>query len=253
MEKNEELIPIRELERITGFKRSTIHHYVREGLLPAPQKSAQNMAYYDQAFVERLKVIKVMRDEHKLTLSQIKNAFQAKSYGVDAEIMTQIRNNMLHKIAVNHDSSPVNWGDFLSQTELNEEEVEGFKKYLLLLFALPQNDDTGDKNEVLLHPESVVAGKLIKGLIKLGIPISTFKQVFKQLQKIIEIETESFIMNVLKPMYENNESQEKQIDSIRMSAEFTNSLLSISHQHLLNRPILSSEKWINLVNEIGDK
>ncbi len=245
MEQNTDLIPIRELEKITGFKRSTIHYYIKEGLLPEPEKSALNMSYYDRGFVERLKVIKIMKDEHKLNLKQIKSAFKAASYGVDADTITQIRNGMLHKIASNSDFFPVTWEEFLNQTNLTEEEIDSIKKHIILIFSLPNSDGS---DVLMLHPDSIVAGKLLHGLIKMGIPLITLKQLFKQLVKIVEIETESFIMNVLKPMHERNDSTDNQIESIKMGVEFADALMSMAHFHLLNRPIFSSEKWINLID-----
>ncbi len=245
MEDNTDLIPIRELEKITGFKRSTIHYYIREGLLPEPEKSALNMSYYDRRFLERLKVIKIMKDKHKLNLKQIKSAFKAASYGVDADTITQIRNSMLHKIASNSEFSPVSWEEFISRTNLTEEEIAPIKKHIVLIFSLPNSDGS---DTVMLHPDSIAAGKLLNGLIKMGIPLISIKQVFKKLEKIVEIETETFVMNVLKPMYERNDSTDSQIESIKMGAEFADSLMSMAHFHLLNRPIFSSEKWINLID-----
>jgi DNA-binding transcriptional MerR regulator len=53
-------IPMRELEKLTNFTRATINFYIREGLLPFPQKSARNMAYYDDEFVQKLEKIRLL-------------------------------------------------------------------------------------------------------------------------------------------------------------------------------------------------
>lgn len=42
---------------------STIKFYMSQGLLPRPQKSKPNVAFYDEAFLKRLLVIKKMRGE----------------------------------------------------------------------------------------------------------------------------------------------------------------------------------------------
>lgn len=42
---------------------STIKFYISQGLLPRPEKSKPNVAYYDQAFLKRLLIIKNMRSE----------------------------------------------------------------------------------------------------------------------------------------------------------------------------------------------
>jgi AcrR family transcriptional regulator len=48
---------IGELEKISGIPRSTIHHYINNGLLHRPVKTSQTMADYDQSHVKRLEAI----------------------------------------------------------------------------------------------------------------------------------------------------------------------------------------------------
>lgn len=57
-------LKISELEHVTGFRRSTIHHYVDQGLLHRPQKTGQTMAYYDDTHVKRLEAIQKIKLEY---------------------------------------------------------------------------------------------------------------------------------------------------------------------------------------------
>lgn len=52
---------MRELEKKSGMSRTAIHHYLREGLLPAPDKTAANAALYTPAHAERLRLIRELR------------------------------------------------------------------------------------------------------------------------------------------------------------------------------------------------
>lgn len=61
-----------QLAAASGLTVSTIKFYMSQGLLPRPQKSKPNVAYYDEAFLRRLLVIKHMRDE-SLSVSSIKS------------------------------------------------------------------------------------------------------------------------------------------------------------------------------------
>lgn len=56
-------ITIAELEKITGVKRSTIHHYVRSGLLHEPDKTSQTMAYYDKSHIDKIEAIKKIKTD----------------------------------------------------------------------------------------------------------------------------------------------------------------------------------------------
>jgi AcrR family transcriptional regulator len=61
-----------QLAAASGLTVSTIKFYMSQGLLPRPHKSKPNVAYYDEAFLKRLLVIKRMRDEN-LSVSSIKS------------------------------------------------------------------------------------------------------------------------------------------------------------------------------------
>jgi DNA-binding transcriptional MerR regulator len=63
---------MKDLERATGVSRETIRFYIREGLLPEPERPGRNVAWYDAAFVERILLIKRLQAERFLPLSVIK-------------------------------------------------------------------------------------------------------------------------------------------------------------------------------------
>src|SRR5450830_722427 len=67
-----ELFRVGELSRRTGVSTSSINYYVRQGLLPPPQKSAPNMAYYDPGYIDMVTSIRVLQREKGMSLSQIK-------------------------------------------------------------------------------------------------------------------------------------------------------------------------------------
>jgi DNA-binding transcriptional MerR regulator len=60
-----------ELSRRSGIPRSTIKYYLREGLLPAGAPTARNQASYGPQHVERLALIRALRDVAGLPLDAI--------------------------------------------------------------------------------------------------------------------------------------------------------------------------------------
>lgn len=54
---------ISDLERMTGVGRSTIHHYLRKGLLSPPRRTSATMAYYGPIHVKELRRIRRLRKE----------------------------------------------------------------------------------------------------------------------------------------------------------------------------------------------
>ncbi|MBN1663446.1 MAG: TetR family transcriptional regulator [Deltaproteobacteria bacterium] len=63
MDKNLEMT-IGDLEKRSGIRRSTIHHYIWYGLLHQPYKTGKTMAYYDQSHLKRLEMIQQIKMDY---------------------------------------------------------------------------------------------------------------------------------------------------------------------------------------------
>jgi AcrR family transcriptional regulator/predicted DNA-binding transcriptional regulator AlpA len=65
-------IRIQELSSQSGIPKSTIHYYLREGLLHPPQKTGRTMAYFDSSHLERLSLIKRLRKDFRMPIAFLK-------------------------------------------------------------------------------------------------------------------------------------------------------------------------------------
>ncbi len=63
---------MKDLCELTGLGRQAIHFYIQRGLLPPGHKTGRNMAYYGEAHLERLRLIKKLQHERFLPLKAIK-------------------------------------------------------------------------------------------------------------------------------------------------------------------------------------
>ncbi len=63
---------MKDLCEASGLDRQAIHFYIQQGLLPAGKKTGRNMAWYSDAHVERLLLIKKLQHERFLPLKAIK-------------------------------------------------------------------------------------------------------------------------------------------------------------------------------------
>lgn len=70
-------LKMRELEARTGVGREAIRFYIREGLLPEPERPKRNVANYSEDHVIRVKAIKRLQEERFLPLSVIKAILNA--------------------------------------------------------------------------------------------------------------------------------------------------------------------------------
>ncbi|MDE1011860.1 MAG: MerR family transcriptional regulator [Paraburkholderia fungorum] len=57
----------------SGASREAVRYYIREGLLPSPQRTAKNMAWYSDRHLELIKLIRVLQEEQFLPLKAIKS------------------------------------------------------------------------------------------------------------------------------------------------------------------------------------
>lgn len=74
---------VSDLSAVTGVSKQAIHFYLREGLLPPGEKTSQNMAYYDDSHVERIKLIKELQEKNRLKLSEIKELLSGDACSIE--------------------------------------------------------------------------------------------------------------------------------------------------------------------------
>lgn len=77
-----------ELSQRSGVARETIHYYLREGLLPRPRKGGRTVAYYDDEHLERLVVIRRLREEKYLPLAVIRRLLEAQAASAERDVDT---------------------------------------------------------------------------------------------------------------------------------------------------------------------
>lgn len=70
---------IRELEQQSGVNRQTIHYYLREGLLQPPVAKFKNSAWYDLRHVNRLALIRDLRENKFLPIKAIRAIIEGDS------------------------------------------------------------------------------------------------------------------------------------------------------------------------------
>ncbi len=70
--KTKKLMKMAELVRLTGVRKATIHYYISKRLLPKPRKAEKNVAYYDESYVDRIKLIKELQLKCFLPLEVIR-------------------------------------------------------------------------------------------------------------------------------------------------------------------------------------
>lgn len=76
---------ISELVQKTGVSKETIHYYIREGLLRKPRKTGRNVAQYSEEYIEQIRTIKALQDNHYLPLAIIRKILKRNRKATPAE------------------------------------------------------------------------------------------------------------------------------------------------------------------------
>jgi DNA-binding transcriptional MerR regulator len=89
--KNRKVMRMGDLVRKTGVRKATIHFYISQGLLPKPKKRERNVAYYDETYVERIRLIKELQLKRFLPLKAIKEVLSQTDGKLSASELNVIR------------------------------------------------------------------------------------------------------------------------------------------------------------------
>ena len=135
-----------ELSKTTGVPVATIKFYLREGLLRAGERTGPNQAEYEASHLERLGLIRTLRDIGDLSISTIKTIVDAIENSSTVQLVTAVAD------ALNTSES---FG------ELNDRERETYER------AARDIDMFLRKRHWHVRPDSPVRGRLVDALVAL--------------------------------------------------------------------------------------
>jgi len=128
-EKQKRGLRMKDLMAATGLPKSAILHYLAQGLLPGPEKTARNMAYYDPSYIERISFIKDMQGKYSFPLNKIKILLEAKDRGKDIAQLVDLS----RVIFAGDDTPSTDEKTFCSASGLNRKQVRDLMDNGLLL------------------------------------------------------------------------------------------------------------------------
>ncbi|MFZ5608109.1 MAG: MerR family transcriptional regulator [Pseudomonadota bacterium] len=116
---------MKELEARTGVGREAIRFYIREGLLPEPERPKKNVARYSDDHVIRIKAIKRLQEERFLPLAVIKALLAADGdiEDIDRHAFPAL-DLLLHAKLDGPLAEPVSLAELQAQTGLDDRQIE---------------------------------------------------------------------------------------------------------------------------------
>ena len=93
-------IKISDLAKLSGVSKSTIHHYVKIGLLAAPKKIGLSRSFYDWTHLSALKRICDLREKERLPLLKIKEILATESRHIQSADEEDNAASLIHELEV---------------------------------------------------------------------------------------------------------------------------------------------------------
>lgn len=121
-------IRIGELIGRTGVTRATIHHYVKEGLLPEPIKTGRNMALYDRTCVDRILLVKGLQKHYRRSLAEVKELLrQAAEHGGFGRLRSLLETQARPLQVLETPSGSLTEDEMCAQTGFSVEQLQTFE------------------------------------------------------------------------------------------------------------------------------
>jgi DNA-binding transcriptional MerR regulator len=159
----------------TGLPKSTILHYLHQGLLPEPVKTSSNMAYYDPECIDRIKFIQHLQRHHRLSLLEIKRMMELSGEALDLSSRLELKELVF---GPSRQEGLIETDAFCRETELTAEQVRRLLKARLLL---PIEKGRFD-------PEDTAMGKMFARGFSRGLRIEDVTYYVELGEKIVDHE-----------------------------------------------------------------
>ncbi|MEA2102401.1 MAG: MerR family transcriptional regulator [Thermodesulfobacteriota bacterium] len=171
-------IKIGEVSKKSGVPPSTIRYYVRQGLLPEPDKVNKSMAYYDEGCIEKIRVIRYLKEMRYYPLSVIKNILRRMDKGLGLEEAESIEDAVF---GVNEEL--VDKKAFMHATGLTSGQIRDAEAMGLLMPYMHENVS------VRYDQEDIRFGKdALKKILDMGGDLSRLEFYVTQGNKIVDEE-----------------------------------------------------------------
>jgi len=119
-------LKMKELMTLSDESKSTILFYIKEGLLPQPQKPKPNVHLYDESCVQILKFIKYLQHNFSYSISEIKSIFKDNTFDFDGSFEMMVRS--LELISGSRDNVWYGQEEFLNLLNMDEKTLKSYQE-----------------------------------------------------------------------------------------------------------------------------
>ena len=194
-------LKMKHLMEQTGESKSTILFYVKEGLLPEPEKPKPNLHLYDESCINIIKFIKYLQSQFSYSIAQIQAIFKENKFNFSDDFSMMLRS--LQMMSGASDGKWYNRDDFLELSELTQKELDAYLQRGLLF-----------KQEQGFSTKELELVEVFKRAKRLGLNEELFDAYVKAALELAKIEYHVGSAMLEQDKSLNNEHYELLFDSI---------------------------------------
>jgi DNA-binding transcriptional MerR regulator len=181
---------IGELARASGVRRETIHFYLREGLLPPPDKVNARVAYFDAGHLARLQLIKELQRAH-LPLAVIREQLDG-FHGLSPEaLIDHALPKLIEFLNIDGEESELSAAAVAERAGLTEEQLVDLETLGVLRPAVV------DGHRIYTQADADAA-LAVRTILNQGVPLAKLRFVERYAQ-LIEAEHGFLFHHVIRP------------------------------------------------------
>lgn len=209
---------IGQIAKESGVPTTTIHYYVKEGLLRAPEKVNKRVSLYDEVVISQLKTIQSLQ-ERRFPLFSIKSILLRMQQGITFEEAEAVENSVFG-LPARKSNELIDRKAYMEQTGLTPKELDEVER-LGLLMPL-----SSEKGKTLYDQDDVAMGKSVfKSFFISQVPLKDLQFYITLGHKITEQE------HKLRKKFVHGLSA---ADNAKMTVELTNGAI-LSRSYFLRR------------------
>lgn len=122
---------IGQIVKLSGIPATTIYYYIKEGLLPEPERVNKRISLYAETLVERLKTIQGLQ-EKRFPLSSIKKILKRLEKGIPLEEAVSVE-NVVFGLPVKNAPELIDRDTYMERTGLSEAELKEIEQHGLIM------------------------------------------------------------------------------------------------------------------------
>jgi len=129
----QKMMRMKELSRAAGVPKGTILFYVKEGLIPKPIKTHANMAYYTDAHLNAIRLVKELQEKRFLPLSVIKQVLKGVDLSVhEMKTLVEMDGKLFRNLNKNPGVKPVTIGKLAERTGASLQDIRELERLRIL-------------------------------------------------------------------------------------------------------------------------